>query len=108
IWLFHLEIRDISTLVLDLDTVGALQFQIGGAKHRMSWREFILVMGLHTTEEMESARFGTYWAESARLITCNITGRSQAPEKEICFRKEAQGDDIWGQFVARLAEHFGL
>ncbi|GJX00667.1 hypothetical protein Tco_0184580 [Tanacetum coccineum] len=29
---------------------------------------FILGMGLHTTEEMESAGFGEYWAESARQI----------------------------------------
>ncbi|GJS00386.1 hypothetical protein Tco_0316894 [Tanacetum coccineum] len=69
--------------ILDLNTVGALQFQLGGDKHRMSWREFILVIGLHTTEEMKSTRFGTYWAESDRLIACNITRRSQAPEKVI-------------------------
>ncbi|GJS81559.1 hypothetical protein Tco_0748100 [Tanacetum coccineum] len=35
---------------------------------RMSWREFILGMGPHTTEEMESAGFGTYWVESVRQI----------------------------------------
>ncbi|GKC69134.1 hypothetical protein Tco_1115017 [Tanacetum coccineum] len=40
----------------------------GGAKRRISWREFILGMGLHTAEEMESAGFSTYWAESARQI----------------------------------------
>ncbi|GKE53838.1 hypothetical protein Tco_1488994, partial [Tanacetum coccineum] len=51
--------------VLGLDTVGALQFQLGGAKRRMSWRQFILGMGLHTAEEMESVGFGAYWAESA-------------------------------------------
>ncbi|GJW90626.1 retrovirus-related pol polyprotein from transposon opus [Tanacetum coccineum] len=54
--------------ILDLDTTGALQFQLGGARRHMSWREFILGMGLHTAEEIESARFGTYWAESARQI----------------------------------------
>ncbi|GJZ71297.1 hypothetical protein Tco_0635148 [Tanacetum coccineum] len=54
--------------VLDLDTVGALQFRLGGAKRRMSWREFILGMGLHIAEEMKSARFRTYWNESARQI----------------------------------------
>nr|GEX36893.1 hypothetical protein [Tanacetum cinerariifolium] len=70
--------------------------------------EFILGMGLHTTEEMDSAGFGTYWAESMkqipdkgdlsatssftsirdltcrlcyRLTACNIAGRSQALEK---------------------------
>ncbi|GJZ72224.1 hypothetical protein Tco_0636075 [Tanacetum coccineum] len=39
-----------------------------GVRHRMSWREFILGMGLHTMEEMESIGFGAYWAESARQI----------------------------------------
>ncbi|GJX00472.1 hypothetical protein Tco_0184385 [Tanacetum coccineum] len=34
-------------------------------------REFTLAMGLHTTEKMESARFGTYWADSARQIPNN-------------------------------------
>ncbi|GJW40261.1 hypothetical protein Tco_0066106 [Tanacetum coccineum] len=54
--------------VLDLDTVGALLFQLGGVRRRMSWREFILAMGIHTAEEIESVRFGAYWAESARQI----------------------------------------
>ncbi|GKE72757.1 hypothetical protein Tco_1534798 [Tanacetum coccineum] len=76
----------------------------------MSRREFILVMGLHTTEEMESARFGTYWAESARLIACNITRRSQAPEKvTVTDWFNLRGMDVdSGQLVVRLAEHFGL
>ncbi|GJU78593.1 hypothetical protein Tco_1275663, partial [Tanacetum coccineum] len=40
----------------------------GGVRRRMSWREFILGMGLHTAEEIESVGFGAYWAESARQI----------------------------------------
>ncbi|GKD10182.1 hypothetical protein Tco_1189867 [Tanacetum coccineum] len=34
----------------------------------MSWREFILALGLHTDEEMQTAGFGAYWAGSARQI----------------------------------------
>ncbi|GKA69222.1 hypothetical protein Tco_0775286 [Tanacetum coccineum] len=34
----------------------------------MSWRQFILALGLHTAEEIETVRFGLYWAESARKI----------------------------------------
>ncbi|GKB64380.1 hypothetical protein Tco_0920566 [Tanacetum coccineum] len=34
----------------------------------MSWRVFILGMGLHTVEEIESVGFDAYWAESARQI----------------------------------------
>ncbi|GKE09749.1 hypothetical protein Tco_1413300 [Tanacetum coccineum] len=55
----------------------------------MSWRKFILALGLHTAEEMETVGFGLYWAESGRdpmlrlchrLIACSIFGRSQTPE----------------------------
>ncbi|GKE37170.1 hypothetical protein Tco_1460575 [Tanacetum coccineum] len=35
----------------------------------MSWREFILALGLHTGEEMESPCFARYWSESERMIT---------------------------------------
>ncbi|GJY76383.1 COP9 signalosome complex subunit 1 [Tanacetum coccineum] len=34
--------------------------RLGGAKRRMSWREFILALGLHTWEEMESPDFARY------------------------------------------------
>ncbi|GJR37964.1 hypothetical protein Tco_1213648 [Tanacetum coccineum] len=78
--------------VLNLDTVGALQFQLGRARRCMSWREFILGMGLHTANEMESTGFVAYWVESARRIPdkgdlsaywreISIAGRSQAPKK---------------------------
>ncbi|GKA13111.1 hypothetical protein Tco_0692657 [Tanacetum coccineum] len=40
----------------------------GGVRRRMSWREFILGMGLHTNEEVKSVGFGAYWAESTRQI----------------------------------------
>ncbi|GKG16604.1 hypothetical protein Tco_0361561, partial [Tanacetum coccineum] len=46
-----------------------------------------------------------------RLIAYSITERSQAPEKVlevVYFGEEVGGYDIWGQFVALLAEHFGL
>ncbi|GKE56809.1 hypothetical protein Tco_1495994, partial [Tanacetum coccineum] len=148
-----------------------------GARRRMSWRQFILALGLHTTEEMETAGFGLYWVESGRqisdkgdlsaywreisskgdfldtppsytlirdpmlrlchrLIACSIAGRSQAPEKvtvtdlfylrgmdvgsvnvpyllarylRLFASGRKQGAMISdGQFVARLAEHFGL
>ncbi|GJZ79101.1 hypothetical protein Tco_0643938 [Tanacetum coccineum] len=143
----------------------------------MSWREFILALGLHSAEEMQNAAFGLYWAKIARripdkgdlsaywigisfvgdflgiplsytlimdpmlrlchrLITCSIAGRSQAPKKvtmiDLIYLRgmdvgsvnvpyllarylrlfasgRKQGVMISGyQFVARLAEHFGL
>ncbi|GKE53081.1 hypothetical protein Tco_1488237, partial [Tanacetum coccineum] len=52
--------------VTDLDTPGALQFQLGGARRRMSWREFILDLGLYPAEEMQTVGVSAYWADSAR------------------------------------------
>ncbi|GKF16393.1 hypothetical protein Tco_0061311, partial [Tanacetum coccineum] len=81
-------------IVLDLDTSGALQFQLGGFRRRMSWREFILALGLHTAE-IEISYAGDFLSTTPsytsirdlilrlchRLIACSIAGRSQSPEK---------------------------
>ncbi|GJR65613.1 hypothetical protein Tco_0011678 [Tanacetum coccineum] len=75
--------------ILDLDTLGTLQFQLGGARRRMSWREFILALGLHTDEEMQTVGFALWYTmiqdpilrSCHTLIACSITGRSQAPKK---------------------------
>ncbi|GKA51694.1 hypothetical protein Tco_0744890 [Tanacetum coccineum] len=79
--------------ILDLDTLRTLQFQLGGARRCMSWRQFILALRLHTEEEMQTAGdfLGTTPSYTAirdpilrlchRLISCSIFGRSQAPEK---------------------------
>ncbi|GJZ42308.1 hypothetical protein Tco_0589194 [Tanacetum coccineum] len=55
-------------VLLDLDAPSTIQFQLGGAKRRLSWREFILALGLHTGDEMESSGFTRYWSESERMI----------------------------------------
>ncbi|GJU95505.1 hypothetical protein Tco_1320261 [Tanacetum coccineum] len=47
------------------DTRGPL---LGGARRQLSWRQFILALGLHTEEEMESPGFARYWSESERMI----------------------------------------
>ncbi|GJY46356.1 hypothetical protein Tco_0435419 [Tanacetum coccineum] len=103
--------------------------KLGGARRRLSWRQFILALGLHTGEEMESLRF-------ARMMAHSIAGRSQAPEKvTVTDLFYLRGMDVGlvnipylsaqylrmftagrksgahisgGQFVARLTEHFGL
>ncbi|GKE54814.1 hypothetical protein Tco_1489970, partial [Tanacetum coccineum] len=49
------------------DTRGPL-FQLGGSRRRLSWRQFIMAMGLHIGEEMESLGFAWYWSESERMI----------------------------------------
>ncbi|GKA60763.1 hypothetical protein Tco_0760170 [Tanacetum coccineum] len=47
------------------DTRGLL---LGGTRRHLSWRQFILALGLHTEEEMESPTFARYWSESERMI----------------------------------------
>ncbi|GKC29625.1 hypothetical protein Tco_1036919 [Tanacetum coccineum] len=51
-----------------LDVAGTLCFQMGGARHSMTWRQFILALGLHTTEEMAKDGFEAYWLGSERVI----------------------------------------
>ncbi|GJS97102.1 hypothetical protein Tco_0804070 [Tanacetum coccineum] len=103
----HRDAQGFGEVVLDLDTPGALQFQLGGVRRRMSWREFILALGLHSAEEMQTAGTAPYTfirdpmlRLCHRLITCSIAGRSQAPKKGSMISG--------GQYVACLAEHFGL
>ncbi|GKF71216.1 hypothetical protein Tco_0207330 [Tanacetum coccineum] len=118
----------------------------------MSQREFIMGMGLHTTEEMKSAGFGAYWAESAGQIpdkgdlsaywvgissTGDFLGTTPSytsikdPMLRPCHKRMDVGSVnipylltrylrmfasgrkrgamiSEGQFVAHLAEHFGL
>nr|GEX76849.1 hypothetical protein [Tanacetum cinerariifolium] len=72
-------------VLLDVDAPGTIQFQLGGAMRRLSWSQFILALGLHTREEMESPSFARFAA--GRKSRAHMSG---------------------GQFVARLAEHFRL
>ncbi|GKF30104.1 hypothetical protein Tco_0096446 [Tanacetum coccineum] len=53
---------------MGLDVADTLCFQLGGARRSMTWRQFILDLGLHTTEEMAEDGFGTYWLGSERVI----------------------------------------
>ncbi|GJY99996.1 hypothetical protein Tco_0517426 [Tanacetum coccineum] len=53
----------------DVDVAYFEMSWLGGAKRRMSWRQFNLALGLHTPEEMQTASFGLYWTESARKIS---------------------------------------
>ncbi|GJR09035.1 hypothetical protein Tco_0791687 [Tanacetum coccineum] len=57
------------------DTRGPL-FQLGGARRRLSWRQFILALGLHTGEEMESLGF----ARVECWIVCGSIGSAFTAE----------------------------
>ncbi|GJT94937.1 hypothetical protein Tco_1090455 [Tanacetum coccineum] len=65
--IFHDGSAGFGEVLLDLDAPDTIQFQLGGARRRLSWRQFILALGLHTGEEMESLSFARYWSESERM-----------------------------------------
>ncbi|GJY40750.1 hypothetical protein Tco_0428020 [Tanacetum coccineum] len=95
--------------------------QLGGAKRRMTWRQFILALGLDTEQEMATAGFGAYWAGSERvipdkgilgitgMIAYSISGKGQAPEKvtgvDLFYLRSM---DRGTANVLRLAAHFRL
>ncbi|GJR11469.1 hypothetical protein Tco_0794121, partial [Tanacetum coccineum] len=43
-------------------------FELGGARRRMIWRQFILALGLHSEEDMAKPGFGAYWSGKERVI----------------------------------------
>ncbi|GKE18390.1 hypothetical protein Tco_1425967, partial [Tanacetum coccineum] len=97
-------------VLLDLNALGTIQFQLGGARRRLSWRQFILALGLHTREEMEFPSFARdpVLRLCHRIMAHSIAERSQAPEKvTVTDLFYLRGLDV-GSFVARLAEHFRL
>ncbi|GKA21021.1 hypothetical protein Tco_0701010 [Tanacetum coccineum] len=85
--------------ILDLDTPGALKFQLGGARRHMSWREFILALGLYTAEDMETVGFGAYWADRLTVITPElpIIDMAELVRLQICV----EIDDTWAWVAMR-------
>nr|GEW45516.1 hypothetical protein [Tanacetum cinerariifolium] len=58
-WLFDIRGSLVHELILEF---------LNTFRRCMSWREFILALGLHSAKEMQTTGFGLYWAESARRI----------------------------------------
>nr|GEW58248.1 hypothetical protein [Tanacetum cinerariifolium] len=82
---------------MGLDVVDTLYFQLGKARFRMTWRQFIMALGLHTAKEMAKDGFQAYWLRRLApsyvyirdpvrrlchmMISCSICGSGQAPKK---------------------------
>ncbi|GJR36865.1 hypothetical protein Tco_1212549 [Tanacetum coccineum] len=103
---------------------------MGGARRSMTWRQFILVLGLHTAEEMAEDGFDAYWLGSERLIPdkrdlsdywVEISSGKDflrgAPSytyiRDPYLFRHAEGRKSGarlseGYFIGRLAQHFGL
>ncbi|GJU02166.1 hypothetical protein Tco_1112504 [Tanacetum coccineum] len=86
-------VHEMSDTEMGLDVADTLCFQLGGVRRRVTWRHFILALGLHTEQEMTEAWFGAYW-----------DGSDRAPEKGRKSGARLSG----GHFIRRLAMHFGL
>ncbi|GJZ99609.1 hypothetical protein Tco_0672160 [Tanacetum coccineum] len=108
---------------------GTFSFQLGGARRQISWRQFIMALGLHTI--MDPLRRLYH-----RLIAHTIDGRGHAHEKvartnlyfmrsvdreavnlsylltHYLFRhyegRKHEAQMFGGHFIGRLANHFGL
>nr|GEV62009.1 hypothetical protein [Tanacetum cinerariifolium] len=76
---------------MGLDTADTLCFQLGRARRSLTWRQFILALGLHIAEEMALGHTGAVPSYTSirgplrnichRLIMVSILDRGQAPEK---------------------------
>ncbi|GKA87646.1 hypothetical protein Tco_0809410 [Tanacetum coccineum] len=69
-----------------------LCFQLGGARHNMTWRQFILALGLHTVEEMQRMDL----VHTAQYLFRHAEGRKSGARLS------------GGHFIGRFARHFGL
>ncbi|GJT43884.1 hypothetical protein Tco_0952599 [Tanacetum coccineum] len=56
--------------VLDLEDAGTFSFQLGGARRQMNWRQFVLALGLHTAEEIDTDNQGSV-EEIVSMIDCS-------------------------------------
>ncbi|GJV95121.1 hypothetical protein Tco_1546698 [Tanacetum coccineum] len=114
---------------MGLDVAGTLCFQIGGARCSMTWRQFILALGLHTAEEMAEDGFGAYLLGSERLIPDKgdlsdywveissgrdfLRGAPSYTYIRDSVQRHAEGRKSGARlsgchFIGRLAHHFGL
>ncbi|GJV69145.1 hypothetical protein Tco_1484654, partial [Tanacetum coccineum] len=105
-----------------LDVADTLCFQLGGARRRMTWRQFILALGLHTEEEMAEAGFGAYWGQALEKVTgvdlfylrSMDQGTANVPYLLVQYlfrhaeRRKSGARLSEGHFIRRLAAHFGL
>ncbi|GJU67280.1 hypothetical protein Tco_1253539 [Tanacetum coccineum] len=63
-----IDTKGMSDTEIGLDVADTLCFHLGGARRKMTWRQFILALGLHNEEEMAEAGFIAYCQGSERVI----------------------------------------
>ncbi|GJS10771.1 hypothetical protein Tco_0367567 [Tanacetum coccineum] len=106
-----------------------LGFQLGEVRHRMSWRHYILAMGFHRAEELDSDGFCSGLSRHSSLLHFDYRlfdeVMLQADHVQHCWEertpKKVTSTDLFylrsmdmraqmsrGHFVVCLADHFGL
>nr|GEV43507.1 hypothetical protein [Tanacetum cinerariifolium] len=86
---------------------------LGGARRRMTWRQFNLALGLHPAEEMAKDGFEAYWGQAPKKVTAidlfyprsMDQGTANVPHTK---GRKSESRMSGGYFIMHLAEHFGL
>nr|GEW36357.1 hypothetical protein [Tanacetum cinerariifolium] len=98
------------------DEIDILQSLEGGARRSMTWRQFILALGFHTTEEMAEDKFEAYWfgrlfKSRSILYIHQRSAAEDVPQVNLIQHAEGRKSSSklsGGHFIWRLARHFGL
>ncbi|GJS93634.1 hypothetical protein Tco_0800602 [Tanacetum coccineum] len=101
---------------MGLDEVDTLCFQLGGARRKIIWRDFILALGLHSAEEMTEDDLRHIGLSEG----CSLLCLHQRPCEQIVPQVDIL-QHFWhtegrknrarlsgGNFIGHLAAHFGL
>ncbi|GJT78903.1 hypothetical protein Tco_1045628 [Tanacetum coccineum] len=108
---------------MGLDVASNLCFQLGGARCSMTWREFILALGLHIARDLDGQTDSEHTEALPLILTLEIRfgvifhsmdrGAANVPclLAQYLF-KHAEGRKsgamlLGGHFIGRLAHHFG-
>ncbi|GKE39193.1 hypothetical protein Tco_1462598, partial [Tanacetum coccineum] len=107
----------ISDTEMGLDVADMLCFQLGGVRRRMTWRQFILVLGLHTEQEMAEAGgqapekvtgVDLFYLRSMDRRTTNVPRLLAQSLFRHAKGRKSEARLSKGHFIGRLAMHFGL
>nr|GEZ10607.1 hypothetical protein [Tanacetum cinerariifolium] len=93
---------------IGLDVADTLCFQLDGARRRMTWRQFISALGLHTEQEMAEAGFGEYWGFfllCSHQRPCEETMPQDDSMKYFWWRTEAEKVTGVDLFYLRTMDH---
>ncbi|GJS90472.1 hypothetical protein Tco_0773108 [Tanacetum coccineum] len=79
--------------------------ELGGARRSMTWRQFILALGLHTAEEMAEDGFREYCMDRGAANVSYLLAQYLFKHAE---GRKSGARLSGGHFIGRLAHHFGL